>query len=196
MKKPVAKPNSGTLTDFDPMAYIEKAFLDRTDVDNGLGGIPSISDYIGTAGKFDSSSETSSPREKFRKTTMRAPRPRRSSPPVRDASSTTIDPALQEVWEALPKNVEFLCEYFDDTVTASYYRGEFKETRQELIRRLLDPELSLEEVSRLLGVVPATVRRYTNRGWLACHRTAGGQRRFRLSDVVRFVGTHGRFPAE
>jgi len=196
MKKPAAKPDSGTLADFDPMAYIEKAFLDRTDTDSELGGIPSISDYISTGGKFDANGEPTGVREKFRKTTMRAPRPRRSSVPDRDAAATAIDPALQEVWEALPKNVEFLCQYFDDSVTAGYYRGEFKETRQELIRRLLDPELSLEEVSRFLGVVPATVRRYTNRGWLSCHRTTGGQRRFRLSDVVRFVGTHGRFPAE
>lgn len=95
---------------------------------------------------------------------------------------------------ALPKNVEFLCSFYDDSVTANYYRGEFKETRQELIKRLLDPELSLEETSRLLGVCPATVRRYTNRGWLAHHRTTGGQRRFRLSDIVKFVEVHGRFP--
>ena len=196
MKKPAAKPESSSIADFDPMAYIEKAFLDRPDSDSDLGGIPSISDYIGTGSNLDSVGEATGPREKFRKTTMRAPRPRRSSVPDREATSTTIDPALQKVWEALPKNVEFLCQYFDDSVTAGYYRGEFKETRQELIQRLLDPELTLEEVSRLLGVVPATVRRYTNRGWLDCHRTSGGQRRFRLSDVVRFVGTHGRFPEE
>jgi excisionase family DNA binding protein len=100
------------------------------------------------------------------------------------------------VWLALPKNVEFLCSFYDDAVTANYYRGEFKESRQDLIRRLLDPELSLEETSRLLGVCPATVRRYTNRGWLAHHRTGGGQRRFRLSSVVKFVNEHGRFPQE
>ncbi|MBS1713361.1 MAG: helix-turn-helix domain-containing protein [Armatimonadetes bacterium] len=63
-----------------------------------------------------------------------------------------------------------------------------------MIRRLLDPELSLEEVSRLLGVCPATVRRYTNKGWLEHHRTKGGQRRFRLSGLVRFVDKHGRIP--
>ena len=57
-----------------------------------------------------------------------------------------------------------------------------------MIERLLDPQLSLEETSRLLGVCPATVRRYTNRGWLDHHRTTGGQRRFKLSDIVVFCG--------
>jgi excisionase family DNA binding protein len=87
-----------------------------------------------------------------------------------------------------------LSSLYDDGVTANYYRNEFKETREELIQRLLDPQLSLEETSRLLGVCPATVRRYTNREWLAHHRTKGGQRRFKLSDIVRFVDKHGRFP--
>ena len=125
---------------------------------------------------------------------MSAPRPRRS----RNASSNDIpiDANLQNIWQNLPKNVEFLSKFFSDDVTANYYRGEFKESRSELIRRLLDPELSLEETSRLLGVCPATVRRYTNRGWLTHHRTQGGQRRFRLSSIISFVEQHGRFPPE
>ena len=94
----------------------------------------------------------------------------------------------------MPKNIEFLGRFFTDSVTSKYYQGDFKESREELIRRLLDPELSLEETSRLLGVCPATVRRYTNRGWLGHHRTKGGQRRFRLSGVVKFVAEHGRLP--
>jgi excisionase family DNA binding protein len=63
----------------------------------------------------------------------------------------------------------------------------FKESREELIQRLVDPVLSLEEVARILNVCPTTVRRYTNRGALAHHRTAGNQRRFRLSDVLAFL---------
>ncbi|MCB8932147.1 MAG: helix-turn-helix domain-containing protein [Chthonomonadaceae bacterium] len=121
---------------------------------------------------------------------MSAPRPRRA----KKQTARSVDPELQETWETLPKSIEFLTSFFDDAVTANYYRGEFKESRKELIRRLLDPELTLEETSRLLGVCPATVRRYTNRGWLQHHRTKGGQRRFRLSNVVRFVDAHGRFP--
>jgi excisionase family DNA binding protein len=124
---------------------------------------------------------------------MSAPRPRR----VKTGRKTApIDPRLQEVWQSLPRNIEFLCSFFDDKITANYYRGDFKESREELIKRLLDPQLSLEETSRLLGVCPATVRRYTNRNWLNHHRTIGGQRRFRLSDVVKFVEAHGRFPEE
>ncbi|CAN5518053.1 hypothetical protein BH11ARM1_BH11ARM1_11050 [soil metagenome] len=182
---------------FDPLAYIESAFLDAEpkkkakksdvmDVD-----LPSIGDYL-NGGVADEPTR----KQKFKKTVMSAPRPRRSKGLASESSETVVDPELQGVWHALPKNVEFLCSFFDDSVTSNYYRGEFKETRQDLIRRLLDPELSLEETSRLLGVCPATVRRYTNRGWMAHHRTAGGQRRFRLSDVVNFVDAHGRFPEE
>jgi excisionase family DNA binding protein len=191
---------------FDPLAYIENAFLDHRRGDEALddgeiGGfdveIPSIGDYIGERPrKVSEVPEQHQPKTKFRKTVMSAPRPRRSSQQALEFAQPKIDPELQSVWVALPKSVEFLCGFYDDAVTANYYRGEFKETRQDLIKRLLDPELSLEETSRLLGVCPATVRRYTNRGWLAHHRTIGGQRRFRLSDIVRFVDEHGRFPEE
>ncbi len=192
--------------EFDPLAYIENAFLDKSeeakakrkdelDVD-----IPSIGDFLhgaavkgnGTTGLLEKPVETTeNGRSRFRKTVMSAPRPRRAKSGVEEPQ---IDPALQTVWESLPKNIEFLCSFYDDSVTARYYRGEFKESRQDLIKRLLDPELTLEETSRLLGVCPATVRRYTNRHWLTHHRTGGGQRRFRLSDIVSFVETHGRFP--
>lgn len=63
----------------------------------------------------------------------------------------------------------------------------FKETREELLQRLLDPQLSLEDAARILNVCPTTVRRYTNRGLLRHYRTAGNQRRFRLSDVMAFM---------
>ncbi len=188
-------------TNFDALAYIENAFLDQKhedaksdkDLEGELGiDVPSIGDYIG--GRSGGSSAPAGPKTKFKKTVMSAPRPRRSGTQQKLLPKTQIDPELQSVWMALPKNVEFLCSFYDDSVTANYYRGEFKETRQDLIKRLLDPELSLEETSRLLGVCPATVRRYTNRGWLAHHRTVGGQRRFSLSDVVKFVEEHGRFP--
>ena len=197
---------------FDPHAYIESAFLDAEPVaeepshgpdmtpDGPLSvEFPSIADYLGLrapiAEQIDIPEEETEAEGKarFRKTVMSAPRPRRVK---QKPSAAALDPELQQVWTNLPKNVAFLCRFYDDGVTANYYRGEFKETRQELIRRLLDPELSLEETSRLLGVCPATVRRYTNRGWLEHHRTTGGQRRFRLSDVVKFLDTHGRFPEE
>lgn len=105
---------------------------------------------------------------------------------------SVVDTETERIWSYLPKMIGFLEQNFDDSVTANYYRGDFKESRRDLIERLLDPELTLEEVSRLLGVCPATVRRYTNRGWLGHHRTKGGQRRFRLSRVAKFVEEHGR----
>jgi excisionase family DNA binding protein len=186
---------------FDPLEYIEKAFLDKspgaTATKSKAGDgvsitVPSIDEYLqGEGAKARRKSKVSA--QKFRKTQLSAPRPRRARQLQR---STPIDPELQEVWETLPKSIEFLFSFYDDKVTSNYYRGEFKESREQLIRRLLDPELTLEETSRLLGVCPATVRRYTNRKWLSHHRTKGGQRRFRLSDVVKFVELHGRFPEE
>ena len=194
--------------DFDPLAYIENAFLDREpevktpkkpaelDVQ-----IPEIGEYIrnGSANSKNGKSNVAvvepAPAEKkgikFKKTTMSAPRPRRSR---KEEQKSPIDGRLEESLGALPKMIQILGNYYDDVVTSNYYRGEFKESRNDLIRRLLDPELSLEETSRLLGVCPATVRRYTNRKWLTHHRTKGGQRRFRLGDIVRFVESHGRFP--
>jgi len=68
---------------------------------------------------------------------------------------------------------------------------EFKETREELLQRLLDPEVSLEDAARILNVCPTTVRRYTNRGLLKHFRTPGNQRRFRLSDVLAFLEVRG-----
>ncbi|MEA2554495.1 MAG: hypothetical protein QOJ65_2671 [Fimbriimonadaceae bacterium] len=187
------------------MAYIESAFLDTKKPEpkpepeapaDGSGmvvSIPTLTDFLRT-GRDDARAVVDADKSpRFKRTTMSAPRPRRAKA---TAVQTKIDPALQEVWEQLPKNMEFLCSFYDDSVTSNYYRGEFKESRQELVKRLLDPEISLEETSRILGVCPATVRRYTNRGWLKHHRTTGGQRRFRLSDVVRFVNEHGRFPEE
>ena len=66
------------------------------------------------------------------------------------------------------------------------------ETREELVRRLLDPTLGLKDCSLLLGVCATTVRRYTNRGLLRCFRTPGNQRRFRLSDVLEFMERRDR----
>ncbi len=59
--------------------------------------------------------------------------------------------------------------------------------REELIEKLLDPVISLEEAATLIGVCKTTVRRYTNQNQLACLRTPGMQRRFKLSQVLEFV---------
>ena len=62
-----------------------------------------------------------------------------------------------------------------------------KEDREQLLQRLLDPLISLEEAAKLLEVCPTTVRRYTNKGLLKHYRTAGNQRRFKLSDILAFL---------
>lgn len=93
-------------------------------------------------------------------------------------------------WQRLPKHIALLARLAEEPgeeVAAKYYTRGFKESRQELIERLLDPTLTLEETARVLGVCPATVRRYTNRGVLPHYRTVGQQRRFRLSDVLMFL---------
>ena len=67
-----------------------------------------------------------------------------------------------------------------------------EESREELLRRLVDPTLTLEETARILEVCPTTVRRYTNRGILPHERSAGNQRRFKLSSVLEFREAQGR----
>lgn|GEM_PF-3168971 len=94
------------------------------------------------------------------------------------------------MWRRLPRHIQLLASISDveeEEVARKYYTRDFKETRQQLIQRLLNPTLTLEETARVLGVCPATVRRYTNRGVLPHYRTVGQQRRFRLSDVLVFL---------
>lgn len=61
------------------------------------------------------------------------------------------------------------------------------ETRAQLLDRLTNPPLSLHEAGILLGVCPATVRRYCDCGRLPHERTPGGQRRFRLHEVLNLM---------
>ena len=69
---------------------------------------------------------------------------------------------------------------------AQITRSLTRESRDDLVDRLSDPTLSLEQAALILGVCTTTVRRYTNRGQLPHFRTQGNQRRFRLSDVMAF----------
>lgn len=86
-----------------------------------------------------------------------------------------------------PRHWDLLTQIRSRDVAQNSYKAPFQETREELVQRLLDPELTLEETARLLDVCPTTVRRYTNKGLLRCFRTPGNQRRFRLSDVFEFM---------
>ena len=101
--------------------------------------------------------------------------------PPRNPSTDAEGAAL---WEGLPRHVQILASMAPETIPPS---RTFEETREQLIVRLLDPILTLEETAKLLDVCPATVRRYANRGNLSHHRTLGQQRRFKLSDVMAFL---------
>jgi excisionase family DNA binding protein len=94
---------------------------------------------------------------------------------------------IQQAWDRLPKHIQMLVGSLPAETAQRYYTKKFKETRDELVQRLLDPSLSLEDTARILNVCPMTVRRYTNRGALPHFRTVGNQRRFRLSDVLSFL---------
>lgn len=50
--------------------------------------------------------------------------------------------------------------------------------------------LSLGDVAALLGVHPSTVRNWSDRGELPVHRTRGGHRRYRSSDVELWMKSH------
>lgn len=101
---------------------------------------------------------------------------------------------IQDLWGKMPKHIQILFGQASMEVAQNSYK-QFKETREEMIEKLLDPILSLEESARILNVCPTTVRRYTNRGALRHFRTAGNQRRFRLSDVLAFLETSNRTEA-
>jgi excisionase family DNA binding protein len=194
---------------YDPLEYIEKAFLDarpqqQTEIDPAdleaeVDSIkPFTKDFVSGAptvtvrpSAVRIEAKPKSERLKLKRTQMNAPRPRRKQ---NGRPAPIVDDRMEHVWMLLPKNLKFLAGVYDDDVTQKYYTKEFGESREELIHRIVDPELSLEETARLLGVCPATVRRYTNRGWLRHHRTRGNQRRFRLSGLVDFVERYGRNP--
>jgi len=89
--------------------------------------------------------------------------------------------ALHARQQVLPLDVEAAAQQ------APRRRGRVEESREQLVQRLTDPVLSLEEAAVLLDVCPTTVRRYTNRGVLKCYRTPGNQRRFRLSEIMSFM---------
>ncbi|MBI3738563.1 MAG: helix-turn-helix domain-containing protein [Chloroflexi bacterium] len=52
-----------------------------------------------------------------------------------------------------------------------------------------DQWLSLHEAAELLGVHPSTVRAWSNKGILPVHRTQGGHRRYRRSEVLLWADT-------
>lgn len=51
--------------------------------------------------------------------------------------------------------------------------------------------LSLSEIAKELGVHPSTVRNWSNQGQIPFHRTKGGHRRFKRSEVDLWVNLQG-----
>jgi excisionase family DNA binding protein len=51
--------------------------------------------------------------------------------------------------------------------------------------------VSLRRAAEILGVHPATVRNWADKGELASRRTPGGHRRFRRSDLMQYAQTQG-----
>lgn len=92
----------------------------------------------------------------------------------------------EQKWERVPQHLRILFDREVGEVAQHSYKT-FKESRASLIEQLLDPSVTLEDAARILNVCPTTVRRYTNRGVLTHYRTAGNQRRFKLSDVLAFM---------
>lgn len=130
-------------------------------------------------------SEEAAPAPAVSRTTRAKPAKR--APYTRSVKPVPPPQSIEELWQRVPKHVRLLVELGDDEVTQKYYDRRFKESRRELVERLLNPSLTLEDTARLLGVCPTTVRRYTERGLLNHYRTPGNQRRFRLSDVIAFL---------
>jgi hypothetical protein len=139
--------------------------------------------------------------------------PTRRTPRTRARHARNIRPenvpsglSAAELWATVPKHVQTLLalERLEEEkeIAQHSYKRPFQEKRQELIERLLDPVLSLEDTARLLNVCPTTVRRYTNKGILTYYRKEPEhstkspdaeketrQRRFRLSDILAFLET-------
>jgi hypothetical protein len=130
---------------------------------------------------------------------------------ARNVAPAAVEPGLSaaDLLQQVPRHIQTLLALGreEEEVAQFSYKRTFEESRQELIARLIDPVLTLEETARLLNVCPTTVRRYTNRGILSYYRkeieagahTAGEketrQRRFRLSDILTFLeAQHGAVP--
>jgi excisionase family DNA binding protein len=115
---------------------------------------------------------------------------------VEDATFRTASPPKSETKARQPKSARFgdkssLDLFSQPANIPPPAPPASRESREELMARLLDPILTLEEAAQLLGVCPTTVRRWTNKGVLQHYRTSGNQRRFRLSHVVGFLGDDG-----
>ena len=134
-------------------------------------------------------------------------RRRTRAPQARNVQPENVVSGLTatDLWSQVPRHVQTLLALErreeEREVAQTSYKRPFQEKRAELIARILDPVLSLEDTARLLNVCPTTVRRYTNKGILTHYRKEPErpsantteretrQRRFRLSDILTFLET-------
>lgn len=115
---------------------------------------------------------------------------RRRSRHARNIKPTEVveEISAESLWGLVPRHIQTLIAIGAQTeVAQNSYKRQFKESRLEMIQRLLDPTLSLADTARLLNVCPTTVRRYTNRGLLTHQRQGKDRRSFKLSDVLAFL---------
>jgi hypothetical protein len=115
---------------------------------------------------------------------------RRRSRHARNIKPTEVveEISAESLWGLVPRHIQTLIAIGAQTeVAQNSYKRQFKESRLEMIQRLLDPTLSLADTARLLNVCPTTVRRYTNKGLLTHQRQGKDRRSFKLSDVLAFL---------
>jgi len=56
----------------------------------------------------------------------------------------------------------------------------------------MERELTTRQVARAMGVSEASIKRWCDRGMIACGRTAGGHRRLPRADVIQFLRESGQ----
>lgn len=61
---------------------------------------------------------------------------------------------------------------------------------------MTDEWLSLSDAAKLLGVHPSTVRLWSDKGALPVHKTQGGHRRYRRSEILLWAEAHSRSKEE
>jgi excisionase family DNA binding protein len=54
--------------------------------------------------------------------------------------------------------------------------------------------LTTSQAARHLGVSASTIRRWSDDGYVRCYRTPGGQRRFAVTELEKFMRSLGQRP--
>lgn len=108
------------------------------------------------------------------------------------AAESTVIPVVREAVGQKPTNATTSTTRQSSTRNSSKRAQRVRlrpETRAQMLARLTNPMISLHEASVILDVCSATVRRYSDLGTLPHVRTQGGQRRFRLREVLALART-------